>query len=121
MKTSTIIFAANLCLPFHLSAATFQGIGDLPGGTFYSYATGVSVDGKVVVGASSSASGYQAFRWTATTGMVPLGDLPGGSFDSGANGVSGDGWIVVGGSSSSTGYQAFRWTATNGMVGLGDL
>ncbi|MGV2388389.1 MAG UNVERIFIED_CONTAM: hypothetical protein LVR29_08855 [Microcystis novacekii LVE1205-3] len=42
---------------------------------FSSAATGVSADGSVVVGSSSSDTGTQAFRWTQETGMVGLGFL----------------------------------------------
>ena len=35
--------------------ASFQGLGDLVGGTVESYARGISADGSVVVGTSSSA------------------------------------------------------------------
>jgi probable HAF family extracellular repeat protein len=101
--------------------ATFQGLGDLAGGTFFSSAFGASADGSVVVGVSSSTSGSQAFRWTSGTGMVGLGDLPGGTFDSVANGVSADGSVVVGNGRSTSGQEAFRWTSGTGMVGLGDL
>jgi probable HAF family extracellular repeat protein len=105
-------------------AASFRGVGDLSGGNFLSVATGVSGDGKVVVGYSSSArsgTSYEAFRWTATNGTTALGDLPGGSFSSFANAVSSDGLVVVGSSSSSNGTEAFRWTQATGMAGLGDL
>jgi probable HAF family extracellular repeat protein len=101
--------------------ASFEGLGDLPGSSFNSYPTGVSADGNVVVGYSYSASGIEAFRWTAATGLVGLGDLPGGSFNSYSISVSADGNTVVGGSLSASGYEAFRWTAATGMVGLGDL
>ena len=78
-------------------AASFQGLGDLPGGGFNSYASSVSGDGSVVVGFSSSVNNaYEAFRWTSTGGIVGLGELPGGGFSSTANGVSGDGSVVVG-------------------------
>ena len=73
------------------------GLGHLPGDT-NSTATGVSADGSVIVGTSSSASGSQAFRWTAGSGMVGLGYLPGGT-NSSATAVSGDGSVVVGTSS----------------------
>src|SRR5205823_12608937 len=46
------IAAASLLLDLELSAASFQGLGDLPGGIFSSFASGVSADGKVVVGFS---------------------------------------------------------------------
>ena len=75
-------------------AATLQPLGDLPGGTFASWAGGVSADGSVVVSAGTPASGYgEAFRWTPGGGMVGLGVLPGGYFYSGAAGVSADGRV----------------------------
>ncbi len=97
------------------------GLGDFPGGMLFSYATGVSADGSVVVGSGSSDSGGQAFRWTESGGMVGLGDLPGGYFVSNANGVSADGSVIVGKGESASGGEAFRWTESGGMVGLGDL
>ena len=56
--------------------ASFQGLGSLGDTSFYSYASGVSADGTVVVGTSQSANGGEAFRWTAWGGMEGLGDLP---------------------------------------------
>jgi probable HAF family extracellular repeat protein len=53
--------------------ASFQGLGDLSGGSFISSASGVSADGSVVVGYGYTASGQQAFRWASTEGMVGLG------------------------------------------------
>jgi probable HAF family extracellular repeat protein len=103
---------------------SFQGLGDLPGGEFYSSAWDVSADGSVVVGYSYSASGWEAFRWTAGGGMVGLGWLPGGHLISRAYGVSADGSVVVGTNHLLTSgwlSQAFRWTQAGGMVGLGDL
>ena len=72
-------------------AATFSGLGDLPGGIFWSSGEDVSSNGSTVVGGSASASGYEAFRWTQSGGMVGLGDLAGGVFFSVAYGVSADG------------------------------
>src|SRR5687767_11234917 len=88
--------AADAATPF------FIGLGDLPGGTFRSSASGVSADGSVVVGSSDvatvlipgrppiSKTRAQAFRWTQASGMVGLGDLAGSPFDSRAAGVSAD-------------------------------
>jgi probable HAF family extracellular repeat protein len=107
-----------------------QGLGDLPGGDHYSWATGVSSDGTVVAGRAYSASGHEAFIWKdldadgqVDTGehMQPLGDLAGGEFYSVAHDISADGLVVVGSSQSHSGLEAFRWTAVEGMVGLGDL
>ena len=97
------------------------GVGDLPGGSFYSLALAISGDGHVVVGESESASGIEAFRKDLATGvMIGLGDLPGGSFHSRANGASHDGSVVVGESTTmATGDTSpFRWTAGSGMVAL---
>ncbi|OPF19423.1 PEP-CTERM sorting domain-containing protein [Microcystis aeruginosa KW] len=107
---------------FPAQAASFQGLGGLPG-SFSSSATGVSADGSVVVGSSTRTPMWttEAFRWTQATGMVGLGDLPGGSFYSDANGVSADGSVVVGISNIGNGSEAFRWTQATGMVGLGNL
>lgn len=103
-------------------------LGDLPGGGFWSYATGVSGDGAVVVGGSTSFSSgvndLEAFRWTSATGMVPLGDLPGGRYASVATDVSADGNIVVGYSAVGFGdggldeLTPFIWDPVNGMRDL---
>ncbi len=103
------------------SGGGMVGLGDLPGGDFYSEAVAVSADGSVVVGQSRSASGLEAFRWTSSGGMSGIGDLPGGSFSSNARAVSADGAVVVGEGSSKQGIQAFRWTSGDGMVELSDL
>lgn len=103
------------------SCGQFEGIGDLPGGAFESYAHAVSVDGGVVVGRATSANGSEAFRWTVTGGMQALGDLAGGAFSSVAYSVSNSGAVVVGQASIASGEIAFRWTPTGGMVSIGDL
>src|SRR5678815_4825767 len=100
------------------------GLGDLPGGTFNSRAWGVSADGSIIVGESSSAdsgANVEAFRWTSS-GMTGLGDLSGGAFHSVAYAISSDGNVIAGYSVPASGYHAaFRWTATNGMTALGAL
>jgi probable HAF family extracellular repeat protein len=109
------------------AAASFQGLGFLPGGyRLYSIAYDVSADGSVVVGLSRSANGIEAFRWENGV-MTGLGDLPDGRFYSVARGVSADGSVVVGISwFSQFESKAFRWEddgnpATEDMVGLGFL
>jgi probable HAF family extracellular repeat protein len=99
-------------------AAEFIPLGILPWGNF-SWASGVSADGSVVVGRSGSSTGLQAFRWQNGT-MTGLGFLPGGT-SSGASGVSADGSVVVGESDSSTGTQAFIWDQSHGMRSLMDV
>jgi len=66
----------------HAVSATFQGLGDLPGGSEEGYAIGVSSDGQAVAGHSRSTFGDEAFLWTAARGLFGLGDLPGEVFSS---------------------------------------
>ncbi len=98
------------------------GLGDVPGGSFGSFAFAVSAGGSVVVGSSLSAQGEEAFRWENGV-MTGLGDLPGGSFFSRAYAVSDDGSVVVGFGSTSTGWgmEAFIWDQANGMRNLKDV
>ncbi|MEM7410847.1 MAG: hypothetical protein AAF430_11480 [Myxococcota bacterium] len=100
---------AGVALASTATAASFEGVGDLSGGGFFSEALDVSDDGTTVVGRSASSSGDEAFRWQAGT-LTGLGDLPGSPFASVAYGVSADGSIVVGeGSVSSLEVHGFRW------------
>ncbi|HWP30671.1 MAG TPA: hypothetical protein VNK96_02955 [Fimbriimonadales bacterium] len=105
----------------HFAQGSFNGLGDLPGGSTVSYTNGVSWDGSVAVGTSHSSNGDEAFRWTESTGMQGIGDLSGGGFSSSAYDCSSDGSVLVGISNSSNGWEAFRWTQEGGMKGLGFL
>ncbi len=99
---------------------SFQGLGDLSGGAFWSEAQGISDDGTVVVGhskAAASGGDYEAFRWTEAGGMQPLGMLSGGQ-RSYAWDVSTDGSVIVG-TAYAGGLRAFRWTEAGGMQNLG--
>ena len=92
--------------------ASFTGVGDLTGGAASSSALGVSADGLVAVGESESASGTEAFRWTAGAGISGLGFLSGATPFSTAQAVSSDGSVIAGHSNGSGGFQrAYRWTA----------
>jgi len=104
----------------HAAGAGFQGLGDLPGGSFNSFARAASADGSVVAGTGFSPSGNDAFRLVTPGAMVSLGSL-GGPFDNRAWGISADGSVVVGWSVSPSGREAFRWTSGTGMIGLGTL
>jgi probable HAF family extracellular repeat protein len=105
-----------------IAGLTFTPLGDLPGGNFFSLATDISADGTTVVGASFTDRGEEAFRWTASTGMVPLGELPTGISVTHASAVSQDGQVIVGVMQTpNLADQAFRWTASTGFVGLGHL
>ncbi|MHB1034899.1 MAG: PEP-CTERM sorting domain-containing protein [Pirellulales bacterium] len=114
--------------------AGMTGLGDLPGLDFSSRANGVSGDGTIVVGTGNYSAGGgphpvtgEAFRWTATDGMVGLGDVPGGIGCSRAAAISADGSTIVGRGDAQASFQAedmgvaYRWTATGGMTALGFL
>ncbi len=61
---------------FRWTAETgMQGLGDLPGGNFFSRAFAVSGDGSVVIGLSESALGQEAFIWDNINGMRSLTDV----------------------------------------------
>ncbi len=98
-------------------AGDFTGLGDLPGGVFRSNAQAISADGTTVVGFGAGAAGMvEAFRWTASEGMVSLTPNSYGI----AFGISADGSTIVGHRNvSGTGPSTpFRWTTEYGM---GDL
>jgi probable HAF family extracellular repeat protein len=97
---------------------SFQGLGDLSGGDFYSCAHAVSADGSVIVGRSKSDNGSKAFRWENET-MTGLGYLP-GYFSSIAHSVSADGSTIVG-INRLPEDEAFIWDETNGIQNLRDI
>lgn len=113
------------------AAVKFTPLGQAPALGKHVIATGVSDDGKVVVGFSADdffddnryrnglpSAVRRAWRWTATTGFVSLGTLPGGG-ESFAAAVSKDGAVVVGTATTASGFRtAFRWTASTGMVAV---
>jgi probable HAF family extracellular repeat protein len=81
------------------------GLGHLPGGKFPSIVYGLSADGTVAVGSSTTAAGAEEpFIWDATNGMRPLRDVLSGQFSldmtewtlNYAVAVSGDGQSIGG-------------------------
>jgi uncharacterized membrane protein len=106
------LFAFGLSLS-PAGAAELHFLGDLPGGSEYSAAYGVSFDGTYVVGGSSStASGTgsaEGFVWDQASGMIGIGDRPGGFFQSSAVAVSADGRFAAGSSSVLRGTAAVLW------------
>ena len=96
-----VILVSVVAIHLHAESARggpmFMGLGDLPGGQFASLPDAVSADGSTVVGHSAVGVGaLEAFRWTASGGIVGLGDFAGGAPVSQANGVSADGSVIVG-------------------------
>jgi probable HAF family extracellular repeat protein len=94
-------------------------LGVLPGGSDYSWASGINASGQVA-GFCSAATGYRPFLWTNGSGLQDLGDLPGGENSGEAYGINASGQ-VVGTCDTPTGYRAFLWTSGSGMQGLGEL
>lgn len=104
-----IIIVAICSLAGRTQAATFHGLGTLPGGD-YSFAKGLSGDGKVAVGNATVPYGdfmhHHSFRWTEASGMQSLIDIQTqgfiddtnvvGQFRDEAIGVSGDGALIFG-------------------------
>jgi predicted outer membrane repeat protein len=107
-----VSIGASVC-----SAASFEGLGYLPGGTC-SEATAVSADGSVVVGTGCTASGVQAFRWTAAERIVGI-PIPAGLIESWATDVSADGKYVLGHGRKSDSppyeYEGFRWHVSGAL------
>ncbi len=92
-------------------AQSFQGIGDLPGGAFESYALSISADGTTTVGQSVTANGMEAFRWRDGT-LVALDDLPGGAVASLAYRCNFNGSVIVGQGTDATTGRGVRWDGT---------
>ncbi len=115
------------------AAGGFADLGELPGGSVFSNALAVSADGSAIAGHTSSTAtgvlpGREAFRWTASNGLVALGHLGAQAFSE-AQAISADGSVVVGYDDAGlvnptdafNRVEAYRWSPSSGMVGLGDL
>jgi uncharacterized membrane protein len=93
-------------------------LGELPGGSQFASPNGMTPDGRVIVGTSSSeltGTGSEAFRWADGSGWQALGDLSGGATQSVAYAVSADGWVIVGQGTSANGSEAMIWDPIKGM------
>lgn len=110
--------------PFRWRADTgIVGLGDLPGADFMGTGYGVSADGSVVTGWSSSGNGSgflntEAYRWTQVSGMIGLGDLAGGEFKSEGDGISDNGGMIVGNVADPDGYKGAYWTSEQGWTAI---
>lgn len=104
------------------ATASFQGLGDLPGGAFFSGTSTISADGSTVLGTGSDASGYHRFLWTQVGGMTAFSIPPAAPFTAlTARALSGDGSVFVGVGNTASGFEAHRWSPTDGVTPLGDL
>ncbi len=96
-------------------AGGMEWLGSLEGGGDEAFALGMSNDGRVVVGWSSSSHGSEAFRWTPDFGMESLG-VGRSECSSRANDVSGDGRIAVGHSGCGGRVGATLWSDDLGTI-----
>ena len=116
-----LITSPQRAIRWNLAAGTGQYLGSLePGNTTFGSSTayGISADGTWVVGTSA----YNAFRWSAATGMQALGALGIPAFGNAgyATAVSADGKVVVGWSGANfINSQAFIWR--EGMTSVMNL
>lgn len=70
----------------------------LPGQTGTVYANGLSADGSMIGVNLPVGNGYQAYRWSAASGLVAMGAVPGATSANAAEyGISADGNILYGG------------------------
>jgi len=97
--------------PFYLVHGTAKEIAIVTGSAYHGgQATGVSSDGKLIVGWYADAAGTYGFRWTVGNSLV--GSLySAGDLYASANAVSADGAVVVGVSQSAS-VRALRWSGT---------
>lgn len=106
-----LITSPQRAIRWNLAAGTGQYLGSLEAGnTIYGSSTayGISSNGTWVVGTSA----YNAFRWSAATGMQSLGAIGTAGFGNAgfATAVSADGSVVVGWSGANfLNSQAFIW------------
>jgi uncharacterized membrane protein len=106
---------------FRPNGSSLTLLEDLPGGGISSSASGISGNGTVIVGRSSTDAGNEAVRWSLLEATIALGDLPGGAYESLALDVSNDGEVIVGRGTTELGTEAFVWSRSNGMVRLTDI
>src|SRR5262249_27637211 len=88
----TVAFA----LPAPAQTASFRRLGQMPGATSGTYASGISSDGSTIMGYGwVSSTTVQAYRWTVASNYQLL-DSPGNSDYFGSGAVSSDGSVIVG-------------------------
>lgn len=85
------------------------------------YASGVSADGRVMVGVEFANGSSFPFRWTASGGKMPLDPAFAENYAFAAvDAISADGQVVVGRAGSAFyNTRPYRWTQDTGIVFLG--
>ncbi|MEX0331555.1 MAG: hypothetical protein AB3N64_09050 [Puniceicoccaceae bacterium] len=110
---------------FRWTSKGIEELGDLSTSRFESKATGITYDGKVVLGEGIVArNGFatpQAAIWSDEGWITGLGFLPGGYDRTYVIDCSADGTLVVGTGFSENGSQTWRWDSVNLMVDIGPI
>jgi len=102
-------------------AASFQGVGRLPGGgLFYSQAQDVAPGPMVVGGSTLSDNTNAPFLFTPAGGIVEVGPFGENMYLKAANGISADGGVIVGQVSTDfiQSLRPFVWTPAHGPIVL---
>lgn len=103
------------------SAGLFRDLANPASGYFWTDATGISGNGRYVVGHGYGPNGVQSFFYDTTSGVMrDMGQYLSGHA-TGAYDVSNNGVAVGMAIDSAIQYQAFRWTAADGYQLLGTL
>lgn len=116
----TVASAGSMIVP--VNAATFHGLGMLPGGDT-SFVIALSGDGKVAVGNATVPVGpwseRHSFRWTEESGLQSLGYVGRGfQLSDEAFGVSADGSLIIGMLDTA---HAYVWSQSAGFQSLPNL
>ncbi len=100
-------------------ATGMVGLGDVPGGQFFSWAHGISDDGSTVFGAASSASvAGIAATWNSSTGWVIRDTRPVADGSVFASPSRNGQWAV--GNTGAPPLQALRWSEAGGFHIIGN-
>ena len=109
-----VTFAMGAASSAQVPSLTLLGV---PAGRQSAFATGLSMDGRTVVGYTRALDGTdRAYSWTAAGGYNEFGSLPGVPAPTQAQGVSADGSVVIGfsettdGPGTPLGASSFRYS-----------
>jgi uncharacterized membrane protein len=118
-RTGEIVVGQHITELFAAEAISFSPLSNdasklgTRGEAFGISPTGITVVGKRPVGTGGTQ--FEAFRWTAASGIQGLGDIGGGLLSSAGKDVSADGTLVVGFGTGAGGREAVVWQS-NGQL-----
>jgi hypothetical protein len=87
-----------------------------------SEASAISDDGTSITGVANSSTGFQAWRWRASTGVVPLGTIFNSSWRGLSSAINGNGTMIAGVyrpfPGPATFGRGFLWIEGQGMIDM---